>query len=77
MRYNNELDHTTDVELNLRHLRSLEGLRVERITKLNRSSLCEEEVEELVVDAFLHKDTRSSAANLTMIPAEDAVSFRS
>ena len=67
---------TTDVVLDLRDLGTLEGLRVERVTDLECPSLLDETFKELIIDALLDKDTRSSTARLTVVPAADDVSAR-
>ena len=47
----------TDVELDLRDLRTLEGLGVEGVPDLEGPSLLCEALEKLIVDAFLDEDT--------------------
>ena len=55
--------------LNLRHLRALEVLGVEGVANLDVASVLGEAVEELVVDLLVDEDTRTGAANLTVVVA--------
>ena len=47
----------TYVELDLRDLRTLEGVRGKWVANLERPSFLREALEEFVIDAFLHEDT--------------------
>ena len=64
------------VELELRHLRALEGLRVERITNLVFRRALLEALQELIVDVLLHEDTRSRAAALAVVEVDAKVDPR-
>jgi len=57
-------------------LRTLEVHGVEEVPDLERTNLLDEALEELVIDALLDKDTRSSTARLTVVPAVNDVSTR-
>lgn len=56
---------TTHVELGLGDLRALEGVGLGGVTNLDRLDLGHELLHELLLDALLDEDSRSSAADLS------------
>ena len=58
----------TNIELNLRNLRTLVDTLTEGVSNFNRLSFGSETLEELIVDPSLDEDSRSGTAYLTLIP---------